>query len=150
MVREATEKLKSRVLRKMSEYDKMYTSGVVFSAKLKDEPRPVEKVVKGKTRMFFPAPIDALIASRMVLAPIFSTMVQHRKIFKCAVGINMYTEAHDLFLDFVNFADDDTCVFEGDYGGFDTSMPFEIGLAASEVLYTLAQHYGYNDYALLS
>lgn len=37
---------------------------------------------------------------------------------------------------------------EGDYGGFDTSMPYDIGLAANTIVYRVLKHFGYDDTAL--
>jgi hypothetical protein len=39
-------------------------------------------------------------------------------------------------------------LMEGDYSGYDTSMPFDIGLAAATVTYDVLERLGYNDDAL--
>lgn len=146
--REPTSELLAKISFKMEEYARFQSSGSVFGAKLKDEPRLAEKVFKGKTRMFFPAPVDLLIVSRMYLAPIFTTMVEFNDIFNTSVGIDMHTEGGALYQKFEDFSDAEYCLFDGDYGGFDTSMPYEIGLAASSFVYRLAEKLGYNDTAL--
>jgi len=37
---------------------------------------------------------------------------------------------------------------EGDYGGFDTSMPYDIGLMANTIVYNVVKAFGYNSEAL--
>jgi len=150
LVREPTPELRKRLAERMSEFiDKRETSVSIFGAKLKDEPRLIEKVIQGKTRMFFPSPIDLLIISRSVLAPFFTLMVERNDVFRCAVGIDMFSQGQDFYEALLAFADgDDMAGFEGDYGGFDTSMPFEIGHAASSVVYRVCERLGYNDASL--
>lgn len=148
LIREPTDGLKQRILIRQEQYLAGQSSGVIFGAKLKDEPRALAKVLKGKTRMFYPAPLDYLIMSRQVLAPIFTLMVQYRNIFNMSVGINMFAEGGAFFEYLSEFADTEDCVFDGDYGGFDTSMPYDIGLAASTVIIELAKRLGYNEHAL--
>lgn len=148
VVREPTESLKKRLVHRQDQYLHNESSGVIYGAKLKDEPRAREKVLKGKTRMFYPAPVDYLILCRQVLAPIFTLMVEHRNVFNMSVGINMFSEGAAFYDYFAEFADSDDCIFDGDYGGFDTSMPYDIGLAASSVMVNLARALGYNEEAL--
>jgi hypothetical protein len=148
VTRQPTEELIKLINKKIDEYMKDESSGSIFGSKLKDEPRLLEKALKGKTRMFFPSSIDLLIISRMVLAPFFTTMVEHGDIFNAAVGINMHSDGDKFFKKFDYFKDQDDCIFDGDYGGFDTSMPFEIGWASASVIYKLAVKCGYNDAAL--
>jgi len=149
-IRELDDYLKGKVLAKLEEYEKEVSSGTVFSAKLKDEPRLLEKVLKGKTRAFFPAPLDAYIASKMVLGPFFTLMVQFNDLFGCSVGINMYSEGEKFYKEMEEFIDDGDLEseVEGDYGGFDTNNPYEIGLGGSSVIYQVCKRMGYNDRAL--
>jgi hypothetical protein len=149
VTREPTADLKAKLRDKLEDFRNDRSKGTVFGAKLKDEPRDVLKVAKGKTRMFYPAPIDSLILARQVLAPIFTRMVEFNDIFMTSVGINMHMDGEKLFKTMSDFADSDDCIFDGDYGGFDTSMPYEIGLAASSVLYRVAEKMGYTVDALL-
>jgi len=150
LIREPTAELRKILHKRLEEFVEEKVSSVsIFGAKLKDEPRVVEKVIAGKTRMFFPSPIDLLIVSRMALAPFFTLMVEHNDTFRCAVGIDMFSQGENFYNALKEFADgDEVCGFEGDYGGFDTSMPFEIGHAASSVVYRVCEQLGYNQSAL--
>jgi len=145
LLREPNGELKKLLMSKMSHYFNGQSTGAIFGAKLKDEPRAIEKVLKGKTRMFFPSQVDLLIISRMVLAPFFTMMVANRDVMKCAVGIDMHTEGDSFRKKLVEFS---VNIFEGDYGGFDTSMPYEIGLAASTVIHEVCRIKGYSEEAL--
>ncbi len=143
-----SDELLNKVAEKLKSYAKGQSAGTIFGAKLKDEPRAIEKVLKGKTRMFYPAAIDYLIVSRMYLAPLFTLLVEFNETFCTSVGINMMSEGDAFYRKFEAFSDADDCIFDGDYGGFDTSMPFEIGLAAASFIYRLAEAMGYNEEAL--
>ena len=92
VIREPITDLKKSLVQRTREYQSEVSSGTVFGSKLKDEPREISKALAGKTRMFYPAPVDALILARQVLIPIFTAMVQHREIFSTAVGVNMFQE----------------------------------------------------------
>lgn len=148
ITREPTEELKLRLLERMEDFQIDQSKGTIFGAKLKDEPREFAKARAGRTRMFYPAPIDSLILARQVLAPLFTLMVQFNDIFMTSVGINMHLEGENLFKKMEAFANTEECVFDGDYKEYDTSMPFEIGLAASSILYRLAEIMGYSPAAL--
>lgn len=149
VTREPTAELKKKLADRIKDFQESRSKGTIFGSKLKDEPRDINKVKKGKTRMFYPAPLDSLILARQVLAPIFTRMVEFNDIFMTSVGINMHMDGEKLYKKMSDFADNDDCIFDGDYGGFDTSMPYEIGLAASSVVYRIAEAMGYSKEALL-
>jgi len=144
--REPNEVLKERILKILNTYEKGDTFCVVNSAQLKDEPREESKCKSGKTRVFYMTPLDFLIVSRMFLSPFYSSMVEHGDIFGTCVGINMFTGAEKLYADLGSFS---PCIMEGDYKSFDQRMPFDIGYAASSVVYNVLKGMGYNSFALL-
>jgi len=117
----------------------------VYVASLKDEPRDVEKVRKGKTRVFYISPLPLLILQRMFLSPFYTLMVQMSDVFSCALGVNMHSEGHSLYEKLSGFSRN---WMEGDYGGFDLQMPFEIGLAAASVVIRVLRDLGYSESAL--
>lgn len=153
IVREPTDALKKKLEVQQERYFRDESVGAIFGAKLKDEPREIEKVRVGKTRMFYPAELPLMVTSRQVLAPLFTLMVEHRNVFNMSVGINMHAEGQNFYNYFASFRedhenDDTECLFDGDYGGFDTSMPYDIGLAASSFMVSLARKLDYNDDAI--
>jgi len=129
------------------------TNGSIKCVKLKDEPREAEKVAVGKTRLFYPDDIRILTLSRQYLAPLLTLMMTNDKIFDSCLGIDMHREGDAFYREFITFceehkADPEACVLEGDYGGFDVSMPYDIGLAANTVIYRVLERMGYNQTAL--
>lgn len=128
----------------INEHIELYLDGrcahPIYACRLKDEPRPLEKVKKGSTRVFYMQPLDNLIVTRMYLAPFYSLMVRFGDIFGTAVGIDMASQAHELFTNLSDFSED---IIEGDYSGFDVNMPIEIGETASGIVYDVLKDFGY-------
>lgn len=145
ITRSTTEDLAIRVEELLCSYNEEQCNGNVFGAKLKDEPRPMEKVVAGKTRLFFAQSLDALIVQRMFLCPFYSLMVQFNDLFCTAVGINMHSGADRLVDRLRNFS---TMYMEGDYSAYDQTMPCEVGHTVNTVVLRVLKVMGYNDSAL--
>lgn len=148
VVREPVEEVIMALNLKFGLYEKGETNGTIFGAKLKDEPRPIDKVLKGKTRMFYPAPVDFLVSARMVLGPLFTLMVEHGDLFYTSVGINMHSDGGKFFEEFLKFAESQMSGFELDYRNYDTSMPWDIAWITMTFLYKLASALGYSEKAL--
>jgi hypothetical protein len=117
----------------------------MFTAQLKDEPRDRTKVAIGKTRVFFSTAMAFLIVQRMFLAPFYTLMVEKSQRFGTAVGIDMHRGADELYNRIKAFSEK---VIEGDYSGYDTSMPVGIGRCANRVVVRLLAKAGYNTEAL--
>lgn len=128
--------------------------GPVYVGCLKDEPRSFEKVVRGKTRVFYITPYAYLIFQRMMLGPFYTLMIQFSEKFYSAIGIDMMRESGKFIGALTSFweeerkDDEEALLMEGDYGGFDTSMPFGIGQGANTIVLTLLHHLGYNPLQL--
>lgn len=144
-IRQTNEELGGRVAAMFHNYASGRASGPVYTGCLKDEPRLLEKVAAGKTRLFFISPLDALVVSRMVLAPFYTMMVEKSYAFCTAVGINMHSGADEFVRQLNEFS---PLLLEGDYGAFDQCMPYDIGHAAATVVYKVLEACGYNDEAL--
>nr|ULF99932.1 MAG: polyprotein [Marnaviridae sp.] len=137
--------LQRQVVEAAEQLSKGLTMHCVYKAQLKDEPRSMEKRAKGATRVFFTSPLVALILQRMFLNPFYSLLVQHGGVFNTAIGVDMHREA-GLIRDRVLHRFNN--VIEGDFGGYDTSMPFDIGLAVNTIVVHVLEKYGYGVEAL--
>lgn len=138
--------VKEQVFEQLSSYSRGEDAHPLLGAQLKDEPRSYEKVRLAKTRVFCMSPFESTVVNRMYLLPFYTLMVEHGSIFGSAIGINMHSTDVDNFVkDLVDFSED---YMEGDYGGFDTSMPYDIGLAANSIVYNTLKVCGYSDDAL--
>jgi hypothetical protein len=144
--REPTEELTKIVISKIERYISDTSEGFLFKCQLKDEPRTLEKIKKGKTRVFYMMSLPDLIISRMFLAPIYTLMVQHGDLFGTAVGINMHTEADKLLRDMLGFS---PLFMEGDYSNYDQTLPPDVAHMAATIVYKIAEEFGYSPTALL-
>jgi hypothetical protein len=137
---------KDYVMERVINMIKIYESGClchpVFTAQLKDEPRTLDKVKAGKTRLFFSTPLDFLIIQRMFLGPIYTLMVEKCSSFYTSIGIDMHRESHLIYEKLERFSPH---ILEGDYSGYDQSMPTEIGRGVCEIFLRLLKKFGYND-----
>lgn len=138
--------VKEQVLEILRAYEHGELSHDIVGAQLKDEPRTFDKAVSGKTRIFAMSSYPMTLVNRQYLMPFYALMVEHRDIFGTKVGINMHSEeAGEMYDSLVNFS---PLIMEGDYGGYDTSMPIGVGLMANTVVENCLKHLGYNDYSL--
>lgn len=126
-------------------YEEEKTSNSIYTVQLKDEPRTLEKIRDGKTRLFYIQPMDLLIVHRMFLSPFYTLMVEYSDVFGTAVGINMYKHSHALRQNLFEFSPN---IFEGDYGNYDQCMPYMISLGSASVVRNVLVHFGYNDKAM--
>jgi hypothetical protein len=143
--REANSVCKERVTAVLRQLARNEMPNFIFNTQLKDEPRPLDKCISGKTRIFYMSPLDYLIVARMLLSPFYTLMVEHSDLFCTAVGINMHTGAPQFVEKLRKFS---PLIMEGDYGGYDVSMPFDISLAAATVVERVLRAKGYNDSAM--
>lgn len=145
ITREPTEELSLRIRSIFDAYENGFTVSPIHNGALKDEMRPLEKVQKGSTRVFFVTPLDFLIVSRCLLAPFFTILVENCDLFGSAVGINMHLGADNFIRELIEFS---SLLFEGDYESYDIKTPPEIARAANTVIYLICKAFGYNAYAL--
>jgi len=117
----------------------------IFECQLKDEPRLLEKVLKGKTRVFCTSSFPSLLVQRMFLAPMYSAIVEVGHHFGIAIGVNMHTQAEKLWNKMIAFSQK---WMEGDYSGYDLAMPVELAIASASLVYKVCQKMGYNEEAL--
>ncbi|UUW33717.1 polyprotein [Picornaviridae sp.] len=91
----------------------------VYTTSLKDELRPLDKVRCGGTRLIEAAPIQAIIAGRMLLGGLFEYMQADPGSHGSAVGCNPDYHWTKFFWDFSSYDQ----VFDLDYKGFDATLP---------------------------
>lgn len=137
----ATPQLEERVLDIIDKLSKGESTYPVASASLKDETRPIDKCLSGKTRLFYGASIDQLIVARMFLQPFFSCIVEDENTFCAAVGINSHTDYDKLYSDLKSFSN---LYMEGDYSGFDINMVADVRLLANIYIEWFCKQCGYN------
>jgi len=140
-----TEEIISCVNSIFKRFENREDSGSVYSAQLKDEPRAVEKVVVGKTRLFYMSPLDLLLVQRMLLSPFYTLMSEYGQIFCTAIGTNMHSSAGLLRKRLYSFS---KYIIEGDYSNYDQKMPFKINAAACKIIVNILRRRGYNSYAI--
>jgi hypothetical protein len=141
------EDIKSYIFDIIEAYKRGECAHPIIGAQFKDEPRALEKIKAGKTRVFAMSPYPHTLVCRMVLFPFMAGMVEHRYMHKTAVGVDC--AARDALPMFKHLTDFSKNIMEGDYGGYDTSMPVGFAYMANSVIYHVLKQMGYNDEALL-
>jgi len=120
-------------------YEREEMAHPILGCQLKDEPRKNGKM----TRVFTMSPVCNTIVHRMMLMPFYSLMVEHSDdVFSTSIGINMHSYDVDKFCKgFTEFSDK---FMEGDYGGYDTSMPPDVTIMTNTIVYRVLKELGYN------
>lgn len=132
----------------MESYENAQSINPVFKVFMKDEVRPIEKVRAYNTRTVYGTPLPYLIVQKAFLGPLYSLMIEHSDAFYCALGTDMHRHGHLIKNQIVKFFDINNSSHnwgEGDYGGFDTSMPYEIGEYSCYVETKILRWLGYTD-----
>lgn len=142
VTRTANPELTRTLLNMYKTYGQRRRNTCIFNVCLKDEPRLFEKIAAGKTRLFMAMGLNNVIMSRQFLGPLFALMSTYNRVFKCAIGINMYSEAGKIYESI------DENILEGDYGAYDQTMPFDISWAAGSVMRRVLVSMGYNNAAI--
>lgn len=118
---------------KIKDIEEMYRNDIrpvfIYSDALKDETRPIDKVLEGKTRMFSGCPFTLLIMFRKYFGAFIDFYFDKNLDLGSAIGINPYSsDWHDLAMNLTRFSSDgkDLCVGAGDFSKFDCSETPEI------------------------
>lgn len=143
---EPSSDVKEQVLEQILSYQEGEDAHPILGAQLKDEPRPFSKIKDRKTRVFCMSPYEATLLNRMYLMPFYTLMVEFGELFHTSIGINMHSVDVDKFIK--SLSEFSSEFMEGDYGGYDTSMPIDIGLVANSIVYDVLKEFGYNEDAL--
>lgn len=130
--------LQERVVKMIRSYEGGEMCHPYYVAHLKDEPRSQEKVREGKTRVFYGAPLDFLIVSRMFLAPFYSWLVVESRAFCTGVGGDYHRDSDALFRDMNGFSEK---MIAGDFSGFDTKQPAGIVRATCSLILKFYETY---------
>lgn len=116
-----TPEIENRVEQILENYSRNECGGAVFSATLKDEALPKEKVAKGKVRTFMMGSIEMTIIMRMFLLSFVRVAQSNHFVFECAPGLEAQSVEWDILFQYLTQFGNDRCVF-GDFKGFDRSM----------------------------
>jgi len=143
--RYVTEELNDKIVEYFDQLNNFTSTNTIYAAKLKDEPLPIEKVREGKTRIFYPQPIESLIVGKMLLLPFYSLMVEHSLDFGSAIGINAHQTWDKIMREMIEFSPH---ILEGDFSSYDMSIPVDIKMAAVEIIINFLGEKGYNEQAL--
>lgn len=133
--------IKKEIVKIIRLYSSGQSYGPIYKAALKDEPREIEKVMLGKTRVFYASSYAHLLVCRMFLSPLYTLMNEFSEDFYCAIGIDMIKNGHAIFNRMNDFSQ---WIIEGDYGGYDISMAQEVSYAAKKLILLLCEAFGYN------
>lgn len=115
-----SEKLWNAYKKGIAVYKKGARNNFIFTAALKDEPRPFDKILEGKTRVFTGQNVTHLIIGRQYYLSFIRLMQRNNIAFENAVGCNAHSDDWDKIAHYlVDFAEN---YFDGDYKNYDKSM----------------------------
>jgi hypothetical protein len=107
----------------------------IFIDFLKDERRPIEKVLAGKTRMVNAGPLNYLIIVRMYFGAFCNWFTKNRILNGSAIGVNPYSaEWHVIATQLESFGRNMKNVGAGDYSAYDGSEKPVVHHAILEVI----------------
>lgn len=115
--------------------------GTLFTAHLKDEPRPKKKVEQGKTRVFTGANLPFTLLEREYFLSITRVLQNHWHVWESAVGVNCYSEEWKDFYRYIIRHGKDKIIC-GDFKAFDKRMPPSIIMESFDILIKLNLHFG--------
>lgn len=104
----------------------------VFVDCLKDERRPIEKVLIGKTRQIMTCPVDLLIAMKMYFGDFIRHCMSNRIHNGMCVGIDPFTEWGNLAMYLQT--NSSTLFTAGDYSRYDGKIPVPIALSCLSII----------------
>lgn len=104
----------------------------IFTDCLKDERRPLDKVIAGKTRLFSGSPLCLTIIGRMYFGAWNLWMIKNKIHNGSAIGVNQYSYDWQMLAD--KLQSKSKCCVAGDYSKFDGSEQPEIHWAILDVI----------------
>jgi len=110
----------------------------IFGDILKDETRPLSKVLAGKTRMISASDIVLSLVVRKYYGGVINDIMRSRIVNGIAVGINPYSREWDFLKKMVTSKGES--VIAGDFSDFDNSQSRQMIMAVMKVLNTLTGH----------
>lgn len=126
------QKLKASILNSINELEKGFRMRVIYADYLKDERRPVEKVIAGKTRLISASPLDYLIICRMYFGDFVRSAMSGRVNNGMAVGLNPYSAEWSFLVQHLQSVGN-KCIF-GDYSAYDGSLPVAFMYKALDII----------------
>jgi hypothetical protein len=136
MDNERVEELKKAVLSQESDARKGIRTEYLFVDCLKDAKDVIEKVEKGKTRMFSSGPLDYLILVRMYFGAFTSWYKKNRIFNGSAIGANPFGEEWDVLArQLLKFGDSSQKnIGAGDYSAYDGSEKVEVHMEILRII----------------
>ncbi len=136
MLHEGLSELRKAVEHRIAQAQKGIREPAYFMDMLKDETRPYEKVIAGKTRAIFPADMDYVVAVRMYFGDFHRWYMQNRIRNGSAVGINPYSREWDQLCEHAGH----DSVLDADYRGYDKRLNMRL-----QYSYLIFANRFYND-----
>ncbi len=118
--------LKSRVMNILSEAAKGNRLEHIYFDFLKDERRPLEKVLSGSSRLVSACPVDLLIATRMYFMDFVRWYMSNRILNGSAVGVNAFSSEWEIIRKCLNGDPDEKNLIAGDFAAYDACLNRQI------------------------
>lgn len=109
-----------------------FRMNVKYADYLKDERRPIQKVIDGKTRLISASPLDYLIICRMYFGDFVRACMSGRITNEMAIGVNPYSSEWGFMTRHLQSVGS-KCIF-GDYSAYDGSIPIAFMYRALDIV----------------
>lgn len=129
---EKTRELKRHCLSQIHAMEQGDVQTYIFLDTLKDETRPIEKVLEGKTRVFAAAPMDFIIVFRMYFLTFLAFMMRNRIHNESAVGIK--AQSGEWTTLYRHLSKHGSRVIAGDFSNYDGSLNPRILWAVYDII----------------
>lgn len=106
---------------------------VCFRSNLKDEAVTHKKIAANKIRVFAGAPVELVIATRMLTLTLINMMTNFPAFFESAVGVDATGKDWGYIAKIITKFNKDRCG-DGDFSGFDTGIRAEFSSGAFEII----------------
>nr|DAZ87871.1 TPA_asm: hypothetical protein [Dugejap virus 3] len=105
---------------------------VMFHDSLKDERRPLAKVLAGKTRIFSVPPVEFTLLVRKHFLNFVAHLMHNHITSEVSVGLNVHSDEWKIFFEHAKSVGHNWIA--GDYGGYDKRLPYQVCMAALRVV----------------
>ncbi len=124
---------KNMVLKRVKEMEEGREPDNYFLGALKDELRSQKKIDNVQTRITFANDLISLVAFRMKFGGLLISLNRSFKQTGFAIGINQYSRDMDMVHKVLSF-NEPTEYFDGDFAGYDLSLPTQLLEAAYQLI----------------
>jgi len=122
-----SEYMREKCIQRLEAYKQDVRVRTIWVDNLKDERRPIEKVLACKTRIFVTPPVDFSIVARQLQQTFVSSIMHYHLRGECLVGINPHSRSWGMLFHRLKEKFPNPLWIAGDFSSFDGTIPSSFG-----------------------